>query len=340
MKAVILAGGDGTRLWPLSTPEKPKQFQCLVSNKTMLEETLDRLDFLAPQDIFIAINKQHFNLTKKLCPDIPQENIIVEPALRDTAPCIGLAAAIIEHRHPGETMAIIYADHLIKNKEEFQKKLKTAEEQAKQNFLTIVEVPAKNPNTNYGYVKLGKKIKPDIFALKNFTEKPDQKTAKKFITSGNYLWNTGIYVWKVATILEQYKKLKPEMHKILTKIAETGNFTQYGNLEKISIDYAIMENIDPAKVRIIKADLGWSDIGNWEAVWKELAKTPDANVTRGNTRVLDSKGCLVYGDTNEELTVIGQKDLIIVETENGILVCKKEDAKNVKDCREDYFSKT
>ncbi|MDZ7586864.1 MAG: sugar phosphate nucleotidyltransferase, partial [Patescibacteria group bacterium] len=159
MKAVILAGGGGTRLYPLSTPERPKQFLDLVSDKTMIEETLDRIDFLAPDDIYIAINKDHLPLVKKILPQIPEKNIIIEPALRDTASCIGFAAAIIEKRHPGEVMAIIYADHLINNKKEFQQCLHVAEKLSEEGFLNIVEVTANYPETNYGYVKLGKPYK-------------------------------------------------------------------------------------------------------------------------------------------------------------------------------------
>lgn len=281
MKAVILAGGGGTRLKPLSTPERPKQFLKLVSNKTLFEETLQRLDFLKPSDIYLAINKLHLNLVKKLAPKIPLKNIIIEPDLRDTASCIGFAAAIIEKNHPGEVMAVIYADHLIRNKKEFQNKLKIAERIAKEkNTLNIVEVTAKTPNTHFGYVKLGKLDKKigntEIYKLANFTEKPDLETAKKFIKSGNYLWNTGIYVWKAKTLLEYYKKLKPETYKKFQKMMtkKTTIKTIYPTLEKISIDYAIMEKVDPSEIRIIKADLGWSDIGNWEAIYNELASMP------------------------------------------------------------------
>ncbi|MBI2634356.1 mannose-1-phosphate guanylyltransferase [Candidatus Peregrinibacteria bacterium] len=332
MKAVILAGGGGTRLWPLSTPEKPKQFQKLVGDKTMLEQTIDRLDFLKPADIYLAINRQHINLVKKLCPKIPSKNFIIEPALRDTASCIGLAAAIIQKNTPDEIMAVIYADHLIQNKKEFQTKLQKAEKIARQHdTLNIVEVEAKEPNTHYGYIKLGKQIDQDTYHLGSFKEKPDLKTAKKFLKSGNYLWNTGIYVWKASTLLKYYQKFQPKSFDIFQKIIKTGDFTPYKNLEKISIDYAIMEKIDTKNVRIIKANLGWSDIGNWEAVWKEFAKKPTDNITRGPVKLLDCSGCLVYADNNKELRAIGLKDMAIIDTPKGLLVCKKDKSRKVKD---------
>lgn len=332
MKAVILAGGLGTRLWPLSTPENPKQFQKLISNKTMLEETIDRLDFLKPKDIFIAINEKHLDLVQKLCPKIPSENIIKEPALRDTAPCIGLAATIIEHGYPKEVMAVIYADHLIKNKKEFQQKLKLAEKIAKkENTLNIIEVEAKEPNIHYGYVKLGKNLGSSVYELDSFKEKPDLKTAEEFVKSGEYLWNTGIYVWKASVLLEHYKKLLPKIYKILQEMVNTNKFTAYPKLEKISIDYAIMEKVPPQEVRIIKADLGWSDIGNFEAIWKELAKTPKSNITRGPVKLIDCEGCLIYADNQKAISLVGVKDQIIIDTPNGTLVCTKQASKKVKD---------
>ncbi len=279
MKAVILAGGEGTRLYPISTKEKPKQFLPLVSDKTMLEETLDRLDFLKNEDIYIALNKKHLNLAKKLCPQIPQKNLIIEPEMRNTAACIGFAAALLAKENPDEVMSVIYADHVIDNKKEFQEKLKVAEKLAKEeNSLNIIEIEAKEPNTNYGYVKLGKLYKKigqtETFELENFTEKPDIKTAEKFIKSGDYLWNTGIYVWKVSVILKKYEELQPEIYKKLIEMTKNPKKTAeiYPTLEKISIDYAIMEKVNPHEIKIIKADLDWSDIGNFEALFKELKK--------------------------------------------------------------------
>lgn len=337
MKAVILAGGGGTRLWPLSTLETPKQFQKLVSNKTMLEETVDRLDFLKTEDIYIAINKNHLGLTRKLCPKIPEKNIIIEPALRDTASCIGLAAAIIAKHHPKEVMAVIYADHLIKNKKEFQLKLKLAENLSKkEDTLNIVEVKALTPHTGYGYIKLGKLLNKSaqIYELNKFVEKPTLQKAKEYVKSGKYLWNTGIYVWKAKTLLNEYAKHQPKTYKKLTEMMKNPKKISkiYPTLEKISLDYAIMEKVNSKKVRIVKSDkLGWSDIGNWEAIYDELAKKKGQNVTRGKTKLLDCEGCLVYADNNKEIKAIGLKNAVVIDTKVGLLVCEKKHSKRIKE---------
>jgi mannose-1-phosphate guanylyltransferase len=334
MKAVVLAGGGGTRLWPLSTLEKPKQFQAISSEKTMLEETLDRINFLKPEEIFLAINEKHLELVKQLCPQIPIENIIIEPALRDTASCIGYAAAIIEAAHPGEVMAVIYADHLIQEKEVFKEKLQKAEEIAnKENTLNIIEVVAKEPNVNFGYVKLGKQLEKDVYEIDSFTEKPDKPTAEQFLADGNYLWNTGIYVWKSSLLLEQFKQYTPESFEKFQKMIENPNDVQkiYPTLDKISIDYAIMEKVDPSLIRIIKADLGWCDLGTWESVHKELTNSPTENLTRGPVKLVDCEGCIVYANNQKEIRAVGLKNMVIIDTPDGQLNCHISDSNRVKE---------
>lgn len=341
MKAVILAGGGGTRLWPLSTPEKPKQFQKLVSDKILIEETIDRLDFLEPEDIYISITQDQIDLLRETLPNFPTENIIIEPALRDTASCIGLAAAALEKQFPGTVMGIFYADHLIKNKEEFQRKLKLAEQIAlKENTLNIVEVVATEPNTNYGYVELGEQTEiEDVYMINQFKEKPDEQTAKQFIEAGNFLWNTGYYVWKTSRLLEEYKKHKPETYQKLititdalgTEDSEDILYEIYPTLEKISIDYAIMEKVDKKDVRIIKADLGWSDIGSFEAIYNELEKDDQQNITRGDVKSLNTNNSLIYANNNKPIRIIGVDNLIVIDSNNGLLIVKKDQSHKIKE---------
>lgn len=345
LKGIILAGGNGTRLWPLSTKESPKQFQKIASDKTMIETTVDRLDFLEKKDIFVALNESHLGLVRSLCPNIPSENLIIEPALRDTASCIGLATALIESESPDEIIAIIYADQLILNKEEFQKKLKVAVEIAeKDNSICIVEVNAESPNTNYGYVKKGEKVdndKANVYKLGHFTEKPDLETAKEFVNSGNYLWNTGIYVFKASVMMKHFKKIIPHTYEKLKKIVENKNnkdsFTSklyeiYPTLNKVSLDYAVMEHISPEEVKLIEADnLGWSDIGNWEAIWKLSKKDNNGNYLQGNIKELNCENCFIEGKLDKKILAIGLKDIVVVNTIDGLIVCKKEDSKRIKE---------
>lgn len=336
MKIVILAGGTGTRLWPMSTKEKPKQFQSLVSNRTMFQETLARVSFLKPEDIYISTNAKYVDLVKEQAPRVPVKNIIAEPSFQDTAPCIGLAAALIAKENPEEVMAVIYADHLVKDEEEFQHKLKTAENLAREkNTLNIIEVKAKYPNVNLGYVKIGRLLEErdgvEVYEFKEFKEKPNYETAKKFLSSYSYLWNTGYYVWKVSAILEEFKKHLPKTYESLIAIQKGGDIKKhYKNTDKISIDYGIMEKVEPSKVRIIPADLGWSDIGTWESLHDELTNNPHENVLKGNVIVLDSKGSVVYNEEEESVAAIGIKDMVIVKVKGYTLICPKNKSHDLK----------
>jgi mannose-1-phosphate guanylyltransferase len=346
MKTVILAGGTGTRLWPMSRQKKPKQFQNLVGDKSMLWQTIKRLSFQKPEDIFVATNSEYQDLVlEQTAGLIPPENIIIEPALRDTAPCIGLIAQTLARHNPDEIMAVIYADHLIQDTHELQLKLKIAAELAEnENTLNIIEVKALYPNVNLGYVKIGKQLKTirgvAIHEFERFVEKPDLATAKKFLKAQSYLWNTGLFVWKISTILKKFKQFQPETYSILQKIGQGMNHKNfqknlidlYPLCQKISIDYAIMEKVNPKEVRIIPADLGWNDIGTWESIWSELSdeEKNNGNVLKGNVIPLDTVNSLIYPDGKKVIATIGLSDLIIVDTPDALLVCHKDRSHQIK----------
>ncbi len=344
MRAVIMAGGSGTRLWPLSRRNQPKQLQALISKKTMLQETIERLDFLPKDHIYVSTNEKYADIVKEQCKKyIPLHNIIIEPDLRDTAPSIGLSAAYLAKDDPEAVMSIIYADHLIQEKTELKKKLMVGAQLAQEeNTLNIIEVKAKYPNVNLGYVKIGKMLKEvdgtEIYAFEKFTEKPDLKTAELFLKSHKYLWNTGLYIWKVDTILKKFQKHLPNTYEHLKKIQEKLGTSEeqaalkkhYPLCDKISIDYSIMEKIDPEEVRIIPAELGWSDVGTWESIYEELASTKNSNVIKGKHLGIDTKGSLIYGTGKKLITTIGVENLIIVETEDSVLICNKNRSQDVK----------
>lgn len=344
MKVVILAGGIGTRLWPVSRKSKPKQFRQLTNDKTMIQETYDRVKFIGDENIYIATNQDFFEEILLQLPQVTSDNIILEPALRDTATCIGFAATLLSLKDPDEVMAVIYADHLVKDNKEFEQKLITAEKLARnKKTLNIIEVKAKYPNVNLGYVKVGDKIDEidgnEILEFKKFTEKPTLKKAENFLKSGNYLWNTGMYVWRIDTILQKYKKHLPETYKHLMKIKEaigTNNeqktiIENYSACEKISIDYAIMEKVKPEEVRIIPANFGWSDVGTWESIHDELVEKAQDNVFHGKHISIDTKGSLVRTESSHKLiATIGLKDMIVIDTPDALLICPKERSQDVK----------
>jgi mannose-1-phosphate guanylyltransferase len=345
MKTVILAGGSGTRLWPMSTKKIPKQFQKLIGNESMLVQTIKRLSFQKPEDIYIATNSEYQDIVQEQTEGlIPHENIIIEPALRDTAPCIGLIATTLAKKDPNDVMAVIYADHLIQDEKEFVKKLKIAAQLAeKDNTINIIEVKALTPNVNLGYVKIGEQLKVvdgvPIYQFEKFVEKPDLATAKVFLKSQSYLWNTGYFVWKISNILEKYSEFQPNTYDILEKIGQKighKDFQKtlidlYPLCEKISVDYAIMEKLAPKEVRIIPADLGWNDIGTWESIWSELStESNNGNVTKGPVVNLNTSNSLIYASRKKPIATIGLEDTIIVDTPQALLVCHKDQSHQIK----------
>ena len=342
MKFLIMAGGKGTRLWPVSRKNKPKQFQKLISNKTMLQETVNRLlsDY-SLKDVYIATNNSYIDEIEKELPKLSVDNIIGEPAFRERASCIALASAIFSKEGEDEIMAVFPSDHYIKKEKELLHVLKDAENFLNDNpdYLVAVGVKPTGPETGYGYIKYGTKDKlgknnQKFSKIERFVEKPDLKTAQEYYKKNNYLWNTSIYLWKTSAIIDRFKKFIPDSYERLCRIKKAIGTSEFQNvLEKeyplmdmISVEYGILENDD--KTVVVSADLGWSDVGSWSVLKDSLIKQ-DSHFVKGEHLDINSKNLLVYG-SKKLITTVGLKDLIIVDTDDAILICDKNNSQLVK----------
>lgn len=357
MKIVILAGGTGTRFWPLSRENRPKQFTQLVTKKTLLEDTLERFtnDYVQ-EDIYISTTLAHEKLVRKTLPGFPQENIIIEPEKRDTAPAMGFVATKLSLEFPDEPFAFIASDHYIKDVQKFLACLKVAGALIKKtNKMLDIALAPEFPSTVLGYTKVGKKYETindiEVYEFVGHTEKPDLLTAKKYLKSGDYLWHGNFYMWTPRLLLKAYEKYAPELNEHLFNIytaLKSGDDAlvsqEYSKMEKISIDYALTEKIDPSQVLIIKGDFGWSDIGAFDVLYAELKAEADkdGNVVRANHTGLDTKNCFIYGvdtplsrvkaepSSAKKIATIGVKDLVIIDTPDALLICPKEKSQDVK----------
>ncbi len=336
---MILAGGTGTRLWPLSRESKPKQFQKLVGKTSLFQEAVKRARLVAkPADIFVATNAKYVREVRKQAPIIPAKNILSEPAFRDTATCLGYAATVLESRNPSGVMAVLYADHLIQDSKELTRKLKAAEAVAAEGQLAIIEVASQYSATQLGWVKLGKQLGKTkgeaVYAFAGFKEKPNLKKAVTFHRDKNYLWNTGLYVWRTDVLLAKFAKHLPATARRLGKISKNLNkpkviAKEYTACEKISVDYGIMERVAKSEVAILPAQLGWSDVGTWESLKDELSKTSE-NLVAANHLGIETTGCFIRGNGKKLIATVGLKDIVIVDTPDALLVCAKSEAGKVK----------
>ena len=332
---VILAGGVGTRLWPMSSKEHPKQFHPLISDQSMLRETMNRVDFIDPAQVFVSTNDDYVHMVRDQLPEVPAENIIGEPCSMGTGPCIALAAKMIQKKNPNAVMALLNSDHLIRDLHAFKTHLLAAAEHAHTNHLLhLIGVKAHWPNTTLGYIKMGAKdvhiAETPIHFFDGFKEKPDHETAKRFIKDGTYLWNTAFFVWRVDQILNLVAEHLPNTHRAISAIANGSDIReQYPQCENIAIDTGVMEQVDTNLVRVIPADFGWNDIGTWGSLHDELGG--EHNLTKGNVALHDSSRNLVYNFGNHRIIGFGIEDLMIVHHNGKTLICPKEKSAELKD---------
>lgn len=339
-----MAGGVGSRFWPLSVPEKPKQFLDILGfGKSLLQMTYERLKNISPNEqIFIVTNQLYFELVKEQLPELPVENILCEPKRKNTAPCIAYASAKIYSLNPNANLIIAPSDHLILKEERFIKIIKTALKQAeKEERLVTLGIKPTRPDTGYGYIEFmdkGDILAGEIRSVKHFAEKPNRELAEIFLKSGNYYWNSGIFIWKAQTILNALKKFKPELHQLFScdngfyNTAEEANKIAYAfdTCEDISIDFAVMENAK--NVDVVLADFDWSDLGTWGSLNNHLDKDHNGNSIIGgqNVHLIHSSNCIVNLPKDKVAIIDNLHDYVIVEDQNRLMILNLKNEQNLK----------
>lgn len=340
---VIMAGGGGTRFWPLSRTSAPKQFLNITGDDSMINDTIKRIkDIIPPEKILIVTNKvQQKILNEVIIGEIPRENILVEPVGRNTAACIGYAAMVIKRRSKDAVMGVFPSDHYIKDTSQFHRVLNAACDVAKRaNTLVTMGITPTFPSTGYGYIKYEREnsiLTGDMnsYEVLEFVEKPDVPKAKTYLQSGNYLWNSGMFVWKTSVILENFERFLPRLYRKLQAIEpyldseEESSVLEkiYPTLPNISIDYGIMERAE--NVVVIPGDFGWNDVGSWDSLGSVFPPDEKGNIVKGDLVEIDTRNSIIYANGRLVATV-GLDNMIVVETSDALLVCPKEKAQDVK----------
>ncbi|MCX6159951.1 MAG: mannose-1-phosphate guanylyltransferase [Ignavibacteriae bacterium] len=361
--AIIMAGGVGTRFWPKGIAKLPKQY-LKIQNDTdsMIQQTFKRLEgVIPPENIFVVTNIAYKGLTKKHLPKIPEENIICEPFGRNTAPCIGLACLYIKQFNKSANVLVIPSDHIIKNVDEFRDVVKCGLKFSRDygGIVTLGISPTK-PETGYGYIQFDtegfteinlndtekssadtelfpeSEIHEKVYKVKTFAEKPNIETAKAFIESGDFLWNSGMFIFRVDAMLEEIKTNIPDLYDSLNKLEKSlmsKDFEKeleriYGQIKGISIDYGVMEK--SRNVHTIRSYFDWSDLGSWDEIYNFKEKDADGNVKQGKVLTINSKNCLIINDQRIS-ALVGVEDLLVIDTDNGLLICKRGESQNVKE---------
>ena len=340
---VIMAGGRGERFWPQSRLKRPKHLLPIVGDAPMLTQTIRRLEGLVPVErIFVITNKEQRESVLETCPDLLPERIIGEPVGRDTAAAVGLAALLVAKEGEDSSFALLPADHVIEDAKGFQKTLETAFEaaEAEEQLMTIGIKPT-FPATGYGYLEqgadLGEYACRSVNEVSRFVEKPNLEKAQEYVDAGKYFWNAGMFVWRPRVILAEICRLVPELYQGLNLLSEewekandleTAMSKVYPELEKISIDFAVMEKAE--RVAMVESSFDWDDVGEWSAIERHYPKDENGNVFKGEGLALDSSGNLTFSESGHSITLLGVKDLIVVQSGDATMVCHKDKAQEVK----------
>jgi mannose-1-phosphate guanylyltransferase len=338
----IMAGGIGSRFWPVSRTNYPKQFlDILGTGRTLIQQTFYRFSKVIPaENIYIVTSNEYMDLVKEQLPDMPVENIIGEPYRKNTAPCVAYISTKLHQKDPNASLIVAPADHLILEEETFLEVCTNALLFAnKYDALVTIGVQPTYPNTGYGYIQHDStEAASSVYKVKTFTEKPNKELAQTFIDSGDFLWNAGIFVWKVKSVLEAFHQHMPEMHELFAAEAEKLNTDQetetintiYPLCSNISIDFGIMEKAN--NVYVIPASFGWSDLGTWNSAWENMEKDYLGNAVAGNNvMIVDATRCVVHTSPDKLIILQGLDDFIVVDTKDALLICQKEKEQAIKD---------
>lgn len=340
---VIMAGGIGSRFWPMSTPEYPKQFVDVMGcGKTMIQMTVERFAPLCPMENFwVVTSAAYVDIVREQLPDIPVENILAEPCARNTAPCIAYACWKIRMKDENANIVVTPSDALVTDGEEFRRVIGTALEfTAQGKRIVTVGITPTRPETGYGYIQaqIPMESADEVLAVSAFKEKPSLEVAKMYLAAGNYLWNAGIFVWNVSTILESMRRFVPDLAEKMDRMSEAfyspSEAAVVGEIfptcEKISIDYAVMEKAD--YIYTIPGDFGWSDVGTWGSLWTLLPHDENGNAVIGeNVHLYGCKGCIVHAPNASSVVLEGLEDSIVVERNGRILICRLSEEQRIKD---------
>ena len=335
--SVIMAGGRGERFWPLSTSKLPKPFIPLLGTRSLLQITVDRIQpIVPPERILISIGAEHSEIARKQLPKIPEENFLVEPMGRDTSACLGFCALHLERRDPEGIMLALPADQFVGNEDSYINTIQAGLQHLEGSTGIVFGIPPTRPETGYGYILAEKpQAESTAWPVARFIEKPDAATAAKYLASGNYFWNSGMFLWKNATLLSLFEKHMPETYTGLCRlrplIGKSASLPEIGvifaTLPRISIDFGIMEKT--SGLRLVPAQFAWDDIGSWTALERALPADAQGNIVQGNHVALDSSNCVIYAQSGTVAT-FGVSDLVVVEAYGKVLVCSKEKAADLK----------